>query len=143
MSQSSAPLVVRQQERFQCAIRVELRVAPEDASRVTLSSSVGAGGGLVRANGVDCSMGGMGVDSPIFFPKTCRLRVRVIIGPGEAPVECLARVQRAWMQNRTPTYYLGLSFLGSGPEHDAQVKRLLAFAAPTTMTRSHDVAEPR
>lgn len=134
MKPESDHLVVRQQERVQCALSVEVRVAPEDAARVVLSSSIGAGGGLVRATAVDSSMGGMGIETTVFFPKACRLALRVpITEPGADPtdgpvvVELTAQVKRVTMLNRTPVYYLGVLFLGKGEEYESAKTRLMAF----------------
>lgn len=134
MKPESDNLVVRQQERVQCALPVDLRVAPEDASRVGLSSTAGAGGGLVRAKAVDGSLGGMGIETPVFFPKNCRLSVRVpLVEPGtdagaEAMViELMAQVKRVTMLNRTPVYYIGVLFLGKGAEIESVRARLMEF----------------
>lgn len=140
MKPESDQLVVRQQERVQCALPVEMRVAAEDAPRVVLSSSVGAGGGLVRAAAVDCSMGGMGIETPVFFPRTCRVTVRVpLIEPGADPtagpvvLELAAQVKRVTMLNRTPVYYVGVLFLGKGEEFEVDKARLMAFVKRTAI----------
>jgi hypothetical protein len=132
MKPESDNLVVRQQERVQCALPVELRVAPEDVSRVALSSNAGAGGGLVRAKAVDGSLGGMGIETPVFFPKSCRLTLRIPMveagaesGAEAVVIELAAQVKRVTMLNRTPIYYLGVLFLGKGPEVEAAKARLM------------------
>lgn len=142
MSKGETPLVVRQQERHQCALSAELRIAPEDASRVTLAPHAGVGGGLVRVTVVDCSTGGLGLQSPVFMPRTCRVLVRVTTAPGTPALEFTARVQRVWMLDRAPKYYLGVSFPGSGPAHEASVQKLIAFVAPAG-EKGGARAEPR
>lgn len=134
MKPESDNLVVRQQERVQCALPVDLRVAPEDAAKVVLSSTAGAGGGLVRAKAVDGSLGGMGIETPVFFPKSCRVSVRVpLVEPGTDPgveaiaIELAAQVKRVTMLNRTPVYYIGVLFLGKGAEFEFARARLMEF----------------
>jgi hypothetical protein len=134
MKQENDQLVVRQQERVLCALAVEMRVAPDDAARVVLATTAGAGGGLVRATAVDCSLGGMGIDSPVFFPKGCHITVRApLADPSGDPsiepraVELIAQVKRVSMINRTPSYYLGVLFIGKGEEAEAGKARLMAF----------------
>ncbi|HMN42583.1 MAG TPA: hypothetical protein PKE29_17215 [Phycisphaerales bacterium] len=130
MPNSAEQLVVRQHERFHCRLASQLRVAAEVAEQVILARIVGDGSGSLDAFVTDCSRGGLGVESTVFFPRGCRLKVRVkpidaYEGPGP---EMVVRVQRVSMLDRKPTYYLGVSFVSKGPEHDASVGILLDMA---------------
>ncbi len=141
MPNNAEQLVVRQHERFHCRLASQLRVAAEVAEQVILARTVGDGSGSLDAFVTDCSRGGLGIESSVFFPRGCRIKVRVkpadaYEGPGP---EMVVRVQRVSMLDRTPTYYLGVSFVSKGPEHEASVGILLDMArraapspAPTT-----------
>jgi hypothetical protein len=133
MSNSAEQLVVRQHERFHCRLPSQIRVAAEVAEQVVLARTVGDGSGALDVFVTDCSRGGVGIESPIFFPRGCRLKVRVkpvdaYEGPGP---EVVVRVQRVTMLDRTPTYYLGVSFVSKGSEHEAAVAMLLEMARRT------------
>jgi hypothetical protein len=119
-------LVVRQHERHLCRVACSLRMGEQGAEQVALARSVGDGAGRVEATIVDCSRGGLGLESRVFLPRGSRMLVR--IGTPEGGAELSVRVQRATMTDRTPTYYLGVSFAGSGPEHERAVAATLELA---------------
>lgn len=114
-------LVVRQHERLRCEVAARALVAAESAERVVLTGD-GQGGAEVAVTITDCSRGGLGVRSPAFFPKRCRVVVRASDAAG--PIEVTLCVQRAALLDRAPTYYLGLSAAGD----DAGLARLMALA---------------
>jgi hypothetical protein len=121
-------LVVRQHERFLCRLAAHLRVAEDMAEQVMIARSVGDGVGAVDAFITDASRGGLGIESTVFFPRGCRVVVRVRAA-GPMPVQDLTlRVQRVSMLDRAPTYYLGLSFVSKGLEHEHSVVALLEHA---------------
>jgi hypothetical protein len=126
MAQGPEQLVVRQHERYHCRLGATVRVADISVDQVALARSVGDGAGVVKATVVDCSRGGMGLETTVFFPRGCRLRVH--LGGADSLVELSVRVQRASMLDRTPTYYLGVSFVGSGDVHATNVDATLAMA---------------
>lgn len=121
-------LVVRQHERHICRVACSLRMADQGADQVALARSVGDGAGRVEATIVDCSRGGLGLESKVFFPRGSRMLVRVSVPGTSESVELSVRVQRASMTDRAPTYYLGVSFAGSGPEHDRAVATTIDLA---------------
>lgn len=116
MERPDESLVVRQHERHTCRLKAEASVAagggPPPA--VVLSRSAGDGTGTVPGTVVDCSAGGLGLETSVFFPRSCRLRIRAWLG-SDATVEVIATVQRVTMISREPRYYLGLAYL-TGPD---------------------------
>ncbi|HVU64854.1 MAG TPA: hypothetical protein VHC70_12815 [Phycisphaerales bacterium] len=132
MQPSAEQLVVRQHERIHCRIASQLRVASENAEQVSLARAIGDGSGGVDAFITDCSRGGLGIESSVFFPRGCRLRIkaRTVGAPQESAGagEMVVRVQRVTMLDRKPSYYLGVSFVSKGLEHDAAVTALLDAA---------------
>jgi hypothetical protein len=120
-------LVVRQHERYLCRLTCQVRVGEQTAEQVVFARNVGDGSGALDTWVVDCSRGGMGLESTVFLPRGSRLKVRVISDAGAA-LEVHVRVQRAAMQDRSPTYYLGVSFAGSGDDHTRAVDQILALA---------------
>lgn len=129
MKSGNENLVVRQHDRHACRLPAVLRVAPEQRAKVVMARTAGDGNKAVKGWVVDCSSGGIGLESPIFFPKACRLEVRVL-DPAGAPdgppvMETTVRVQRAAMLDRTPKYYLGGAFvLLEDAQHRANLDRL-------------------
>lgn len=122
-------LVVRQHERHLCRVACRMRVGEQNAEQVTPARSVGDGAGGIDATVVDCSRGGLGLESAIYFPRGCRIKVRL-----STDVELLVRVQRASMTDRKPTYYLGVSFAGSGSEHDRAVAAAVEMAKAASVS---------
>jgi hypothetical protein len=121
-------LVVRQHERIVCRLAAHVRVTEDLAEQVVIARSVGDGMGAVEAFITDASRGGLGIESNVFFPRGCRVIVRVRAS-GTTPVQDLTlRVQRVSMLDRKPTYYIGLSFVSKGLEHEQSVARLLELA---------------
>lgn len=122
-------LVVRQHERHLCRLDCRLRLDDHSVAQVTPARTVGDGAGGLSAMMVDCSRGGLGLESPVFLPRGSRVRVSVAPGqPGAPRTELLVRVQRVSMMDRKPTYYLGVSFLGTGNEHEYAVEAAVSLA---------------
>jgi len=123
-------LRVRRHERRECATPAEVLVASSSAEQLTLSrAAIGPSGG-VDARIVDFSGGGLGLSSPVYFPRGCALLVRIVPGEREEgrPVEITARVKRARMSDKTPSYYIGLSFDASGDQREAFLEAVRARA---------------
>lgn len=118
MATSTGDLSVRSHERVKCALPAELWVGERSQDAVRLTGAARNAHGAVAVTVVDCSLGGLGLSSPVYLPKACRLRVRVDCPrDGEqAPriLEAAVAVQRATMTDRSPSYYLGCSFEDGG-----------------------------
>lgn len=128
MQKNGDQLTVRQHERYACRLPVDIGIAAESPSRVTLSSSVGSGTGRVGATVVDCSAGGVGIESGVYLPRMARLHLR-IEGTGGEPIELEGTVQRSSMISRAPRYYLGISFRGGRGVDAPVLERLMRAAA--------------
>lgn len=131
MKSGNDNLVVRQHDRLSCRLPAILRVAKEHADRVVLARTAGDGHRTVKVVAVDVSSGGLALESPIFFPKACRLEVR-LLNPeqpdGPPLLETAIRIQRTAMLDRTPIYYLGGAFVtDSTPEHRSALDQLFNF----------------
>lgn len=119
-------LVVRQHERLQCRLRAHVRIDEEHAEQVAFARTVSDGTGTIGAHITDCSQGGLSLETSVFLPRGCRIRVRLDTAESTPhKLEVLARVQRSSMTNRAPTYVLGASFVGKGADHEAAVAALL------------------
>lgn len=132
MQTKNDQLVVRQHERLLCSLRAHLSVAEANASQVSIARTIGDGSGAIEVELVDCSRGGLGIQSSLFLPRSCQLVVRLIPDDSRGipnDLELLVRVQRASMISRTPTYYLGVSFRVPGPPQIDRVERLLVIAS--------------
>lgn len=149
MPQRASELIVREHERYACALDAVLRI---DSPGVALASAVtegGAGGDMLRVRMVDCSAGGVGLQSPVFIPRGCRVQLMVFhpapadaepasqVGTGwllEAPL----RIQRVSMISRDPLYYFGSAFADLDPQQAAGVRRLLDSLAAAVGSPSAD-----
>lgn len=124
MPPETPELVVRQHERYRCAVSAELVVASGSERAVRLSASARGTTGSVAATLADCSRGGLGLVTKAYFPPTCLVVVRV--RDGQEPVlEFTVRVQRVRMQDRSPTYYVGAAFEEDGAGHAERVAEFL------------------
>lgn len=130
MAPGAEQLVVRQHERFHCRLPLRLRIAADVVEQVILARAVSDGSGAIDAFITDASRGGLGIESAVFLPRGCRLRVRLkSAGPTPTPDnDLIVRVQRVSMLDRKPTYYLGVSFFSKGPEHDQTIAAMLDAA---------------
>jgi hypothetical protein len=118
-------LSVRQHERFACAWDAELAIAPDDEASVRFSSTVLGLGGGVACKVVDCSPGGLGLHTPVFLPRKCRVVLRLT---GDHTFKAKVRVRRVVMADRQPTYYIGCSFEDRTEAFDRTVADLLVQA---------------
>jgi hypothetical protein len=137
-------LAVRQHERHRCDLRARVQVGGESIGRVVLAVDGGSGqvGSDVAVHVTDCSRGGLGIKSNVFFPKQCVLTVRVEPegGAGEA-IETTVSVQRVAMLDKSPTYYLGtatVSDVKGSTDGQAEIVGL-AMASEARAARGHGV----
>ncbi|MBL8744841.1 MAG: hypothetical protein JNK58_00640 [Phycisphaerae bacterium] len=129
MESSPETLLVRQHERLTCSLRAQASVAPQCGTQVRLARTLGDGSRTINATVIDCSPGGLGINSGVFFPRSSLIHVRVSCGEGdqaESVFEETLRVQRVTMVGSDPTYYLGTSFADS-PRAES-LERLMAAA---------------
>lgn len=116
MEPNPTPSLVRTDQRYNCSLGAVLRPAPDEPSevgrdlgdQVLLGRSAGEGDGTVKVTVVDVSRGGLGVATPIFFPRGSRIEISVNGKDGVGTVQ--GRVQRVEMLDRRPTYRLGVLF---------------------------------
>lgn len=132
-SGTAEQLVVRQHERLRCDLAARVMVSPESAERVVLSLDGARGGGGavdVAVRVTDCSRGGLGLQSPVYLPKRCRVMVRVEGVDGlegaSGTLELEVTVQRAAMLDRGPTYYLGTA-TGAGSAASGAMARMMEW----------------
>ncbi len=132
MDDSAEQFKIRQHVRSTCSLRAEVGITEHSPTRAALSRTVGNGTGVFGATVVDCSPGGMGLESPVFLPRQARLCLRVeLSNPGEpsTPLDLEGTVQRVAMISREPRYYLGLDFKGRNAPTPAVIERLLNHVA--------------
>ena len=121
-------LVVRQFERLACKFDATLETLGRTREQVRLSRSAGDASGRVAGVLVDCSEGGLGLRSPVYFPKQSEMFVRVRDAVAGVIFESPVRVRRTVMVGREPTYELGLEFVGDGAEARRKLQPLLELA---------------
>ncbi|MBX3356885.1 MAG: PilZ domain-containing protein [Phycisphaeraceae bacterium] len=133
MTSGNEHLVVRQHDRHECQVAVEVAVSSEHARKVVLSRTVGDGAGTIQVTMVDISSGGLGLSSNVFLPKGCHLDVRLIRADDQAGgsksartiFETRVRIQRTAMVDKSPTYYIGTAFISDDPVEESQRRALM------------------
>ncbi len=117
MSKQADQLIVRRHSRVECDVAARVRMDEGDDSQVVFSRSVMHADGSVAVRIVDCSAGGLGIQSSVYLPKGSHLVVTVAGGSlaGLAQDVVLhVRVQRGSMVDRSPLYYMGTSLVDRG-----------------------------
>lgn len=130
MESRGEDLVVRRHERVRCDLTARIATSNECERQVRLARTLGDGSRVVNARVIDCSPGGLGINTSVYFPKSAVIQVRICANgdPASSPLfEGALRIQRATMIDGAPTYYLGTSF-ASAPDQ-AVMSRLLAEAS--------------
>ncbi|USN98749.1 MAG: PilZ domain-containing protein [Phycisphaeraceae bacterium] len=119
---------VRRSMRHEIVLPVRLAVVAPQRRHVQFAHGVADQDGCVPADLIDLSEGGCGVLSTHFFPKSCKVRMRVYGLEGTAGPTLLdghVRVQRTTMTDTRPGYLLGLSFLEGDAVFDRDLEQLL------------------
>jgi hypothetical protein len=132
MAGGQADLSVRSHERLRCALPAEVWVVEQSQGQVRLGAGARNAEGALALTVVDCSVGGLGLQSGVYLPRGCRLRIRVVCGAGTAnsrAIDGLIVVRRATMTDRSPSYYLGSSFQEGGSEAADQLLELVGRGA--------------
>ena len=125
MSSHGTDLAVRGQVRYQCSLPARLIIAPDHQKLIKLDKSSPGGGGPVPAQVADLSMGGVGLQSPVFFPLSCHLVITLQASDTEPELSISLRLQRVLMLDRVPTYYLGTAFESLNPEQARSIAALV------------------
>ena len=131
MKKEAEQLIVRRHSRIKCDIEGQLRIAEDDAQQVVFSRSVTHADGSVGVRVVDCSQGGMGLESAVYLPR--RSHVSVENNPGNIDgVQKIwtfhLRVHRGSMLARSPRYYIGTLLLAEGTS-DQAIEQLMASSS--------------
>jgi hypothetical protein len=126
MSSQASDLAVRRYERYLCDLPAMVDIAPSSAGAVCLGQAAVGTNGRVSARVTDCSAGGLGLKSPVYFPHTANLRVTITLpAPLSGSLDVCLRVQRVAMTDRKPTYYVGGAFEGLSGDHLSTVQALM------------------
>jgi len=105
-------LTVRGAKRLDIALPCEIAVAPAHETFVHLTAKAASANSRVQATVLDGSRGGLGVLSPVYFPKGALLQlwIRNRAQGGDITLETTLRVKRIVMTDRRPAYLLGLAY---------------------------------
>lgn len=121
-------LVVRKTARYDLVLPVSLSIHADHAELVRFGPRAGDLDGWLDADLMDIAMAGAGVVTKNFLPRNALVRLRILSLPGENQkvlVECTARVMRAIMADRRPSYMLGLAFDQNDPQGMRSVEELI------------------
>lgn len=106
-------MLLRRTTRHAVSLRALISVSPVHRPMVRLSPSLGGRDAWLSCDIIDFSGGGVGVITNCFFPRGCRVWVKLLTSEAENPrtlfaVECT--VNRVVMTDRRPAYLLGLGW---------------------------------
>ncbi len=106
----------------------DLSIAPAHAMHVSLTAKAASANSTVEATVVDASDGGLGVMSPVYFPKGAlvQLSFKNHMNSRDMAVESVFRVQRILMTDRRPGYLLGLAYADIDGESSRQMAHVVA-----------------
>lgn len=119
---------VRRSTRHEIVLPVRLSITSEHRHQVQFAHGIADNDGCVEGDLIDLSRGGCGIMTTHFFPKRCRVRMRVYGLEGkEGPtlLDGTVSVQRVTMTDTRPGYLLGVSFGGSDDIFDHDLEHLL------------------
>ena len=131
MKKEAEQLIVRRHSRIECDIEGQLRIAEDDAQQIVFSRSITNADGSVGVRVVDCSQGGLGLESSVYLPHGSHVIVEIDPGNIEGVQKILTfhlRVQRGSMVARSPRYYIGTLFLAEGTS-DQAIEQLMASSS--------------
>ncbi|MFG0305214.1 MAG: PilZ domain-containing protein [Phycisphaerales bacterium JB040] len=120
--------VIRRSDRHEIVLPARFCVSEGHAEEVRVSSRAPQRDGWIEADLIDIAEGGVGLISPLFMPRGCRLLVEIRgLGGGAAPVllDSPARVRRVQMIDRRPAYMIGLLFEDQSETQRMSLERLL------------------
>lgn len=135
MQDAQSNLTVRVYERHDCALPATARVTDDDRSQLRLSGSALNADGVTPVTVIDCSTGGLGLHTTVFFPKCATLEVLVAADPetGRPAFRAIVRTRRIVMLDHTPKYFVGTSFedaaAATSPELRALIEHIRALNA--------------
>ena len=121
-------LLLRRTTRHAVSLRALVSVSPVHRTGVRLSQALGGRDAWLSCDVVDFSGGGIGIITSCFFPRNCRVWVKVLGGESEPQktllaVECV--VNRVVMTDRRPAYLLGLGWYEPTDAIKAKISEVL------------------
>ncbi len=142
-------LTVRVHERHDCALPATARVTDDDRSQLRLAGAALNADGVTPVTVIDCSPGGLGLHSTVFFPKCATLEVLVAAdtATGRPAFRAIVRTRRVVMLDHTPKYFIGTSFedaaSATSPELRALIEHIRDQTAQTTQPAQPKDAQPK
>ncbi|NUQ52872.1 MAG: PilZ domain-containing protein [Phycisphaerales bacterium] len=106
-------MLLRRTTRHAVSLRALISVSPVHRTMVRLSQALGGRDAWLPCDVIDFSGGGVGVITNCFFPRNCRVWIKVLAGEAESQKTLLAvecTVNRVVMTDRRPAYLLGLGW---------------------------------
>lgn len=127
---------VRGHERHECCLPASLRTSDPHDKQVALTTA-GAEASQ-RTALVNFSGGGLGMRTPVYYPRGCELVATVRGLPGGRECRCAVTVRRVWMIECGPEYYLGTSF-----DDSAEAMAVLSELAAASTQAGHGGGDAR
>lgn len=148
MQEARSNLSVRGHERHVCALPAVVRVSDDDREQLRLTGGAINKAGVTPVTVIDCSTGGIGLDTTVFFPKFARLEVVIEADSetGRPDFRASVRVRRVTMLDHTPQYFVGTSFEDATTAESASLAALIEHLRSLNSDVNHTQAqagEPR
>jgi len=106
-------MLLRRTTRHAVSLRALVSVSPVHRPKVRLSQALGGRDAWLPCDVIDFSGGGIGIITSCFFPRNCRVWIKVLAGDAESQKTLLAvecTVNRVVMTDRRPAYLVGLGW---------------------------------
>ena len=112
MRETQSNLSVRVHERHVCELPAVVRVTDDDRRQLRLTGAAVNKAGVTPVTVIDCSTGGIGLNTTLFLPKFARLEVVIKADSetGRQDFQAFVCVRRVVMLDHTPQYFIGTSF---------------------------------
>lgn len=125
MAQSG--LIIRRSVRHEIVLHAKVRVAPEHAETVRYAKGIADSDGWISVDLVDFATGGSGFISTVYLPRGLVLELQIPGRPGEPALTITrTRVVRVQMTDRRPAYLVGVAYIESDDQTNANVDAMLA-----------------
>jgi hypothetical protein len=127
MQDAQSNLSVRVYERHDCALPATVRVTDNDRGQLRLTGSALNASGFMPVTVIDCSTGGLGLDTTVFIPKCATLEVVIAADSetGRPEFRGIVRARRVVMLDHTPKYFVGTSFEDAAVATSSELRTLL------------------
>lgn len=139
MREAQSNLSVRVHERFVCELPASVRVSDENREQLRFTGSAVNKAGVTPVTVIDCSTGGIGLNTTLFLPKFARLEIVIEADSkaGRPDFRAFVRVRRVVMLDHTPQYFIGTAFEDAATVESASLTALIEHLRLLNIDAAH------